>query len=154
MTPTVFDEPSSDLILAIEALDGADSVSSCSNALGAILRAAACEMISRSRRSWREQVEDGAEASLTLPSLDVAEADLRISSARPGMFSDEASACEETLAGIDCEGERKASLVEPIKLEENREVSTHALTFFDESSKGEKETPSSGRMGKIHELSD
>jgi hypothetical protein len=115
-TPTVFDEPSSDVILVIWTFDDADSVSSCmSLAFGASLRVAACAMISRSRSDWREYVEEGFDTSLAYPSLDDVDVDLRISSARyDWSLSEETSAC--ALAETDEEEERKASLEEPVKL--------------------------------------
>jgi hypothetical protein len=105
------------------------------------VRVAACA-ISRSRRDWREQVDDGTEPSLTLPSLEVVDADLRISSPRYGVFSEEANARGALAAEAD---EKKGSLAEPSKVE-NKGTSTD----FDES-KGNKETPSSERMGSIQE---
>jgi hypothetical protein len=111
MTPTFLDEPSSDRIRTIVTLDDADRVASLfSIVFGAILREAATALISRSRRDCRELIED-AETWLESLSLDD-EADLRISSTRYDLFSEDSSADALEMTGA---GDKKASLEDPVK---------------------------------------
>jgi hypothetical protein len=102
------------------------------------LRDAAWAMISRSRCDWRECVDEDAEISLELPTLDAAEVDLRISSARHDwslllrVMSEEASA--GTLARSEEEGEaeeeeRKASLEEPVKVRKGETPADSLMGF-------------------------
>jgi hypothetical protein len=67
-------------------LDGADVVAACELALGARGRDV-CTMISRSRREAREPADEAVLVALEF------DADLRISSARSGSISEDASAC-------------------------------------------------------------
>jgi hypothetical protein len=66
-------------------LDGADVVAACELALGARSRDV-CTMISRSRREAREPADEAVLVALEF------DADLRISSARSGSISEDASA--------------------------------------------------------------
>jgi hypothetical protein len=141
-----------DTVLAIETFDGADLVFSVSFVFGAILRVDASKMLS-SRCFWREQDEFGNDASLTLPSLEVVEADLHISSPRHGVaFSNEIGAC--TLTEADCTGEKKGSSNEEPMREVGKERPSTQLSMLFDTWEGNRVSPSWEGMGNIQEESD